>query len=181
MKPVLTGKDALRRLFAASTEQTFQSELGIVDPPLIDYLVDLLMRFVEMDAIYHVRNTQGHRLEEVAAMLLEAEQRQSKPQREVYRHIGDFTLFWAGVYPEALRRLQASDQQDHLIDYLEHGKRSYYIASTFDDKPYEEEAPILRRLSHEFELCSFGLNRVRREWENEAHDGPPLFDQAERN
>jgi hypothetical protein len=52
-----------------------------------------------------------------------------------------------------------------MLDYLEQGKRSYYIASTFEDEPYQEEAPILRRLSEDFELCSVGLNQVRKEWE----------------
>ena len=99
-------------------------------------------------------------------MLVEAEQRLAKPKREIHRHIGDFTLFWVGLYPEALSRLKTADCKDHLIDYCEQGKRSYLIASTFAEKPYEEEAPVLRRLSEDFELCTFGLNRVRLEWDN---------------
>jgi len=81
------------------------------------------------------------------------------------RHIGDFTLFWTGVYPEALDRLRSVMCKDHFIDYCQQGKRSYYIASTFEDELYREEAPVLRRLSDEFELCAFGLNQVRQEWE----------------
>lgn len=165
MKRVLQGEGELRRLFAAVTEQTFQSELGVADPPLIDYLSDMLVRFVRIDALYKIRDAVGRRLEEVAEMLLEAGEREANPRRELYRHIGDFTLFWAGVYPEALSHLRSPDHKDHLIDYCEQGKRSYYIASQFDSGPYETEAPILRRLSREFELCSYGLNRVRREWE----------------
>lgn len=168
MIPVFSRSDDLRRLFAAVTEQTFQTELGVADPKLIDYLVDLLLRFVRSDAIYRIRNTAGKRLEEVAELIIEAEQRQAKPRREIHRHIGDFTLFWSGVYPEALPHLKAPDRQDHLVSYLDMGKRSYYIASTFDDGPYEEEAPVLRRLSEEFELCSYGLNRVRKEWQRSA-------------
>jgi len=165
MTRIIKGEQALRNLFAALIENTFYSELGLADPPLIDYLVDLLVRFVRMDAVFRIRNPEGHRLEEVAEMLMEAEQRTARPQREVYRHIGDVTLFWAGVYPEALSRLKAADRRDHLIDYFEQGKRSYYIASTFEDETYEAEAPVLRRLSHDFELCTFGLNQVRTEWE----------------
>ena len=77
------------------------------------------------------------------------------------------TLFWTGVYPEALGRLQSSGSADHLIDFQVQGKRSYYVASTLG----AEEAPVLRRLSDEFELCAFGLSRVRREWER--HDPEP--------
>lgn len=176
MVPVLTRPDDLRRLFAAVTEQTFQAELGVADPRLIDYLVDLLLRFVRSDAIYRVRSTSGRRLEEVADMLAEAEQRQARPKREIHRHIGDYTLFWSGVYPEALPHLKAPERQDHLVSYLDMGKRSYYIASTFDDGPYEEEAPVLRRLSEEFEMCSYGLNRVRQECQR--NPGGTLADEA---
>lgn len=165
MAPVLSSADQLKRLFAALTEQTFQVEYGVADPPLIDYLADMLVRFVRLDAIFRVRDVMGRRLEEVADMLMEAEQRESNPRREIHRHIGDFTLFWTGVYPEALRRLRGFDRKDALLDYQQQGKRSYYIASTFRDEPYEREALVLRRLSTEFELCSDGLMQVRREWE----------------
>lgn len=165
MSSVLSGEGSLRRLFAAMTEHTFHVDLKIADPNLIDYLVDLLVRFVKTDSIFRVRDTTGRRLEEVAEMLIEAEQRQANPRREIYRHIGDFTLFWSGVFPEALERMQSSDRKDSLIDYCEQGKRSYFIASTFDEEPYDSEAPVLRRLSREFELCSYGLGRVRQEWE----------------
>lgn len=168
MVAVVGRPEALRDLFAAMTEHTFQVDLGIADSRLTDYLTDLLLRFIRFDNIFRFRSTIGRRLDDVAEMMIEAEQRQGKPRREIYRHIGDFTLFWTGVYPEALSRLQAPDSRDHLLDYLEQGKRSYYIASTFEDEPYQEEAPILRRLSEEFELCSVGLRQVRKEWERPA-------------
>ena len=181
MAPVLTDSDALRRLFAALTEQTFQVELAVADPPVTDYLVELLLRFVRTDAIFRIRDASGRRLEEVAEMLMEAEERRAKPRRELYRHIGDFTLFWSGVYPEALAGLRAPGRKDHLIDYCRRGKESYYIASTFDDEPYREEAPVLRRLSRDFELYTFGLNQVRREWEKLPAEIAPGPWTAERN
>jgi hypothetical protein len=154
-------------MFAGLTEQTFLRTVGIGDPHLIDYLSALLSRFIHMDSIYRLRNARGKRLEEVVDMMLEAEALppQGRTCREVHRHIGDFTLFWTGVYPEALRRLRSAMTKDHFIDYCEQGKRSYYIASTFEEDPYREEAPVLRRLSTEFELCAYGLSQVRSEWE----------------
>lgn len=162
---VIQGEDSLRRMFSAYVEQTFQVELGIADPPLTDYLTDMLLRFVRNDLIYRVRSPKGRRLEQVAGMLQEARERQAQPQREVYRHIGDFTLFWSGLYPEALPSLQAPDTADSLLDYREQGKRSYYLASKYRVEPYREEAHVLERLSDEFDLCSVGLRKVRKEWE----------------
>jgi hypothetical protein len=157
----------LRKLFAGLAEQTFLSTLGMADPSLIDYLSELLSRFMHMDAVFRLRNTAGRGLEEVADMMLEAESLppEGRTRREVHRHIGDFTLFWTGVYPEALKRLRSVLHKDHFIDYCEQGKRSYYIASTFEDEPYRDESMVLRRLSTQFELCAYGLNQVRREWE----------------
>lgn len=175
MVAVVGRPEALRDMFAALTEHTFQVNLGIADTRLTDYLTDLLLRFIRCDALYRFRSNVGRRLEDVAEMMYEAEQRQGKPRREIHRHIGDFTLFWTGVYPEALSRLQSPDSRDHLLSYSEQGKRSYLIASSFDDGPYQEEAPVLRRLSEEFELCSVGLRQVRKVWEQPAaalEDGP---------
>ena len=172
MQRVLSGSEQLKRLFSALAEQTFAVDYGVADPPLVDYLSDMLVRFVRIEAIFSIRDVVGRRLDEVADMLLEAEQREQRPQREVHRHIGDFTLFWTGVYPEALRRLRSADRKDALLDYQAQGKRSYFIASTFDDDEFRTEAPILRRLSEEFELCSRGLARVRHEWERLPHAAP---------
>jgi hypothetical protein len=157
----------LRRLFSGLTEQTFLRTFGIGDPDLVDYLSTLLSRFVHVDHIYRLRNFQGKLLEEVADMVIEAEALppEGRTRRELHRHIGDFTLFWTGVYPEALNRLRSTLRKDQFVDYCTQGKRSYYIASTFEDEPYREEALVLRRLSDEFELCAYGLTQVRREWE----------------
>ncbi len=157
----------LCRLFAGLTEQTFITTLGIGDPHLVDYLSTLLSRFVHVDVIHRLRDSKGRRLEEVVDMMFEAEALppEGRTRREVHRHIGDFTLFWTGVYPEVLERQRWALRKDHFLDYCEQGKRSYYIASTFEEDPYRDEAQVLRRLSLEFELCAYGLNQVRREWE----------------
>lgn len=165
MPRVLTGDDQLRNLFSALTEHTFHVEFGVADPPLVDYLSDMLVRFIRIDSIFRLRDVLGRRLDEVAEMLLEADHCESRPKQAIHRHIGDFTLFWTGVYPEALKRLKSWERQDALIDYQQQGKRSYYIASTLAEDERGVPANVLRRLSNEFELCSEGLRRVRQEWE----------------
>jgi hypothetical protein len=164
----------LRRMFGGLTEHAFMQTLGLADPQLTDYLSELLSRFVSMNAVFRLRDAEGKRLEEVAAMLIEAEAMppEGRTRREFHRHIGDFTLFWTGVYPEMLKKLRSAMVRDSFIDYCEQGKRSYYIASTFEEEPYRDEAPVLRRLSEGFELVAYGLNQVRREWEQMRFDSP---------
>jgi hypothetical protein len=152
----------LHRLFRGLTETTFLTELGIGDPKLVGYVASLLARFVPSQDIWKLRDAEGTRLTRVASMVAEAESSSDQERRrECHRHVGDFTLFWTGVYPEALPRLRATSSPDHLIDFKEQGKRSYYLASTLTD----DHSDVFRRLSDEFDLCAFGLSRVRHEWE----------------
>jgi hypothetical protein len=158
-------KPLLYRFFSGLAEHAFQVRLGIADPPLVDYIAEMLVRFVHFDSVYKIRNLSGRRLEEVGEMLLEAEARVGDARRQVHQHIGDYTLFWTGVYPEALRRLRSASRIDWFIDYCEHGKRSYFIASTLRDDTNADECEILARLSRQFEICAYGLGQIRREWE----------------
>ena len=163
----------LHRLFRGLTEATFLDEFGIGDPNLVGYLADLLARFVPNDQIWRLRDAEGRRLNLVAEMVAEAEASpNSERRRECHRPVGDFTLFWAGVYPEYIGCLRKGDDADGLIDFQRQGKRSYFLAGTVDD----EQAPILRRLSVQFEICAFGLSKVRKEWERfeppKLGDGP---------
>lgn len=157
----------LRDYFAGIAEYAFQTRVGIADPPLIDYISDLLIRFIRADSLYNVRDLGGRRIGEVALMMAEAEARIGEARREVHRHIGDFTLFWAGVYPEALgcQRDQPTERQSQFIDYCTHGKRAYHIASTIPGEDEKVDRDLLERLSEEFELCAFGLSEARKEWE----------------
>ncbi len=162
----------LRRYFAGLAEFAFETRLGLADPPLVEYLGDLLTRFVRSDSVFAVRNLRGQRVDAVADMLSEAQARVGDAKREVHRHIGDFTLFWTGLYPEALEHFQRGPRKDFFLDYCEQGKRAYYIASTIptsDDKLPENA--LFERLSHEFELCVYGLGEVRREWQRRDQDG----------
>ena len=165
----------LRRMFSGLAEHAFFSHLGVTDPPLIDYLSSLLSRFVHYDAVFHLRGDGGRPLTELVDMLLEAEQMPAggRTRREYYRHIGDFALFWTGVYPESLGRARPRYGKDQLVDYTVQGKRSYWITSQFDEENCREEAGLFRRLSEQFEVCAVGLREVRREWEERRPNYPP--------
>ena len=62
----------LRRWFGGLTEQTFLTTLGVADPPLMDYLSDMMSRFISFDALFRLRNLKGKPLEEVVDMVLDA-------------------------------------------------------------------------------------------------------------
>lgn len=152
------------RFFAGMAEYVFETRLGIADPPLIDYVAELLGRFIHNDVIYRLRSPVGKRLEEVGEMLLEADARIGDARREAHRHIGDFTLFWTGLYPEIAEVRKNRSRFDRFLNYGEQGKLAYSHAAEI--APADEKAVdsgVLKRLSDEFDLCVEALQTLRKE------------------
>ncbi len=162
------------RMFAGLSEYVFCSNLGVVDPELVDYITTLLVRFTRLEGVQRIRKVDGTPATEIFSMFQEAERRIGEARREVHRHIGDYTLFWSGVYPEALRSRGVSPK-DQFINYCAQGKRAYKIASKIACMPETDDrsAPnsVLDRISEQFEMCAYGLREVRREWERKD-EGP---------
>ncbi len=173
--PHSNRSEVLHRFFAGITEYTFTAQLGVADPPLIDYLSGLLTHFVRTDAIYGLRTPTGERLLQVTDMLAEAQARQGPARRRVHRHIGDFTLFWLGVYPETAEN-RRKQTKDSLISYQDQGKRNYFLASRLPADDSSTPDDVLERLSDRFELCVYGLGEVRKQWaEREGNDDTPIL------
>src|SRR3972149_4093218 len=152
----------LRRLFTELVERHLSSDLHLSDHRLAGYVSDLLADFTHVDNLYRPpsapgpppRPARGRRLDDVGEMLAESDPLgpagSFERERAVRKHIGDFTLFFTGMFPErvaANRRRRAFPRADLLADYVQTGKESYFIVSSFDQFEYREEAPLFRRLS----------------------------------
>jgi hypothetical protein len=167
MSQQISDQHPLRLLFQELVRETFHLQIGVTEPGVPEYVANMLVDFTHRDRVFRLRDARGRQLEEVAEMMMEGDIALNAPsferEREVHKHIGDFTLFWSGVYPEMLRYFRSATCRDHLLDYVEQGRKSYGIAATFDYGAYQDEAPILKQLSERFETCMVGLNMVRRE------------------
>ncbi len=151
----------LRRLFTGLVEQEFRGERDIAE-----YVANLMADFAHADSLYRIRNSRGKRLEDVGEMMIESNPLLGAPsfdrEREVRKHIGDYTLFLTGLFPEYVASLPRRGLRlDCLVDYVKAGKESYRIVAAFDQFEYRTAAPLFRKLSDEFEGCVYGLNRVK--------------------
>ena len=151
----------LRRLFT----DLVAKELA-ADHEVVVYVANLLMDFVDVDQLYRIRNARGKRLEEVGEMLVESnlalDARSFEREREVRKHVGDYTLFLTGMFPEYVAALPRRGLRlDSFIDYIKAGKESYRIVAAFDQAQYRRVAPLFRRLAEQFESSVHGLNRVK--------------------
>ena len=155
-------------LFAAFEEHVHIAVLrriGAGNDDLEEYVVDLLCRFLRTDGVFALRSEDGRRISSVIEMAAQGDIRLEadsfEQERRVHRHIGDYILFWSGIYPDFLNRLRLDGGLDLLCDYTHRAKESYYLVSTFDHPPHSDAAPVFRRLSEQFVPLSAALADVR--------------------
>jgi len=99
----------LRDLFRGATRKALDRRPALDDPGVAAHISDeILCSLVHVDRIYRLRDRGGRRLTDLAEMTAEGRlpPRASgfERQLEVRQHIGDFALFMAGLFPEALDR-----------------------------------------------------------------------------
>src|SRR6476659_2205445 len=143
----------LRRLFNALTERSFSEKLGWPDLNITQYVANLLVEFTHTNQLYKVRNQRDQRVDTVIDLLYESEvllgAQSLDRERDVHQHIGDFTLFMAGLFPEYLKRLKTAEliyHKDFLVDYMKTGKRSYGMVAEFHASEADERSPLFRKL-----------------------------------
>jgi hypothetical protein len=152
---------------------SYEGRLGLNDPTVTGYVAQLLCDFTRSDKLYELRDTLGHPVSELEKMMAAADPIHGTApsfdaERRIRKHIGDYTLFVAGMYPDSSPiRSQTRRQLGASYSELIHaGKESYYIVSQFNLFEYEQEAPLFARLSDWFERCILGLTLVREELGN---------------
>lgn len=167
----ISSTHPLRLLFQHLVRGNFRRGAQLDDADLADYVGRMLTEFTHADNMYRIHNARGERLDDVAAMLIESNPHLDAPsfdrERAVRRHVGDFTLFYTGLFPEAVASLPRLKplSVDTFVDYVAAGKESYRIVSLFDMYEYRDEAPLFSKLAYHFEQCVHGLNLVKRDLE----------------
>lgn len=155
----------LAEFFSEAVETALRSEGAATDPAVSHYLTELLVRFLHTDKIFAIQDASGRTVVSVTEMVAQGDVRLAadsfERERQVHRHIGDFLLFWSGVYPEFLNRMRVAVGTDLLCDYERQGRESYHVVSTFDYPPFDAEAPIYRKLSEGFTTYAHSLRTVR--------------------
>jgi len=164
---LIPQEHSLRQLFHEVVSECYDSRLGLRDAEISSYVADLLTEFCHEENIYRIRDAAGNPVREVGEMLLASDPvlgtaSSFGEERERRKHIGDYTLFFTGMYPESMHGWGLQDR-GNFYEMVQAGKESYYIVSQFDLFEYKHEAPFFARLSGSFEACIYGLNMVRGE------------------
>jgi hypothetical protein len=172
----------LQQLFQDLVGRRYAEAIGIRDPQVVAYVSHLLAEFCDAEQLFKIHDVSNRPLTDVGEMLLESDPVYGPApsfdrERQVRKHIGDYTLFLAGMFPESINPIRLRRQRlENLVDWVKTGKESYYIVSKFDAFEYAKVAPLFANLSRNFESCVHGLNMVKQDLEEMQH---PLIGRGE--
>ena len=171
---VIPESSPLQVFFKEVVERNY-GEVGLRNSEVHAYVANLLAEFCETETLYKIKNADGRPLCDLGEMMLESDPIYGPApsfdrERQVRKHIGDYALFFSGMFPQGLNhyRLRRTRMED-LIDFVKAGKESYYIVSKFEHFEYAKVAPLFRKMSQEFERLVYGLNQVKNELEERQH------------
>ncbi len=166
---------SLQELFQDLVGRHYAEEIGIRDPQVIAYVSHLLAEFCETDQVHKIRNAYDRPLDDVGEMLIESDPVYGPApsfdrERQVRKHIGDYTLFFAGMFPESINNFRLRRHRlENFVDWMKAGKESYYVVSKFEHFEYAKVAPLFANLSRNFESCVYGLNMVKNDLQEMQH------------
>lgn len=137
------------------------AERGLVqadlrDQDLLVYLADLLVDFIFVENLYRMRDGDGRRLEYLVDMLRQAVDSDLPEKKAYYQHIGDYSLFILGMFPESLSRSRRTVSAAY---YADTGRTSYQAAG--DLAGHWRQTMVFRKLAEKYERCVVSLNWVR--------------------
>jgi hypothetical protein len=165
----------LQQLFIELVGRHYAEEIGIRDPQIVSYVSSLMAEFYDVEQLFKIRTAAGRPLTDVGEMLMESDPVYGPApsfdrERQVRKHIGDYTLFFAGMFPESINHFRLRRHRlENFIEWMKAGKESYYIVSKFEDFEYTKVAPLFARLSQHFEQCVYGLNLVKNDLQEMQH------------
>ena len=101
-----TQTHPLEPFFQQAVRNSYEGKLGLHDPDVTSYVARLLCDFSDAGNLYCMRDGSGRpidQLEEMerAADPVNGDAPSFDAERALRKHIGDYALFVAGMYPEA--------------------------------------------------------------------------------
>ncbi len=150
---VIPESHPLQKFFVEMVGRHYAEEIGIRDPQIVAYVAHLLTEFCDAEQLFKIRNAADRPLDDVGEMLVESDPVYGPApsfdrERQVRKHIGDYTLFFTGMFPESINHFRLRRQRlESLVDWMKAGKESYYIVSKFEHFEYAKVAPLFASLS----------------------------------
>ena len=118
----------LQQFFMEVVGRNYAQEIGLRNPAVIGYVSHLLTEFCDADQLFKIRNTANRPLSDVGEMLMESDPVYGPApsfdrERQVRKHIGDYTLFMTGIFRDYARQMQ-----EEMIREIELARPRYVVS-----------------------------------------------------
>jgi hypothetical protein len=131
---------------------------GIEDRTVADYVAELLTEFSHHDRSRCLLPGQKNPLDYFFEMLAALRTADERTSFLIRAHIGNYSLFFSGVFPERIRFRAESRGFPDLKYYQELGRTNFRVASDHLLAQKYELAPIFYTLYEKFEAARLALN-----------------------
>jgi hypothetical protein len=145
----------LKQLFRSFTERGL-AQASLRDQDLLLYLADLLVDFMFIENLYRMRDEDGNRLESLVDMIRQASEADMPSRKHYYKHLGDYSLFMLGMFPEYISRSRRAFSPSW---YEDTGRIGYHVAGELESQ--WSRTMVFRKLSDKFDRCVVSLHWVR--------------------
>jgi hypothetical protein len=145
----------VKKLFRELTGRAL-GQASMHDNDLHFYLSNLLVDFTFVENLYRTANDGERRSEYLIDMLQQANETGMPGKKYAYRHVGDFSLFMLGMFPEYIERRRSVLSANYYSDF---GRIGYKAAGQLESDSWQ--IVTYRKLAERFDGCVESLHWVR--------------------
>jgi hypothetical protein len=145
----------IKRIFRRFTERGM-AQASVHDPDLLLYLTNLLVEFLWIENLSGMPEEEGKRPESPVDLLVWANDVDMPEKGSRYKHLGDYSLFMLGMFPEHIARSRRTVSPSW---YKDTGRIGYQLAGELDNNVCRIH--VFRKLADKFDGCVASLNWVR--------------------
>ncbi len=145
----------VKQIFRTFTERGL-AQASLHDRDLLLYIADLLVDFMFVENLYRMRDEEGHRLETLVDMVRQATDAGPAQRKEYFKHLGDYSLFMLGMFPEFVSRPRRAFSPTW---YEDTGRIGYKVAGELESHWWR--TMVFRKLADKFDQCVVSLKWVR--------------------
>lgn len=130
-----------------------------------NYVANMLAKFIQTSQIYKIGKDEEKQYRYIIDMVEEIQYSDDARRFYIYCHIGNYTLFFTGWFPEYIEH--RFKYKKVLVDsryYVDFGKMYFGLASEHNIARQQEIDDILYSLSEGFEIITKLLHHMRNEY-----------------
>lgn len=135
------------------------------DKRVINYIANLLSVFVKTERLHCVHRNDNQPHHYLTDIIQEAQDSDARRQFLIYSHIGNYSLYVTGVFPQSIEyRCRSKNRPVSAQFYTDFGREYYKRASTHKMAREYELHEVFFRLSIMFEVYREALNHLAKRY-----------------